>query len=123
MQDRVIFVGLLDDVRPFLAALDPGFVLSSRVETISFACREMMAMGLPVVVTDVAGLPENVEDGVDGWIVPACAPAAVSEVLREALREPEALAVAMRPRARARALAEFGLPRFVAQTGGVPGGA
>ena len=103
MQDRVIFVGLLDDVRPFLAALDLGFVLSSRVETISFACREMMAMGLPVVVTDVAGLPENVEDGVDGWIVPACAPAAVSEVLREALREPEALAV-MSEAARARRL-------------------
>ena len=67
MQDRATFVGLLDDVRPFLAALDLGFVLSSRLETISFACREMMAMGLPVVVSDVGGLPENVEDGVDGW--------------------------------------------------------
>lgn len=115
MQDRVIFVGLLGDVRSFLAALDLGFVLSSRLETISFACREMMAMGLPVVVSDVGGLPENVEDGVDGWVVPACAPAAVSEVLREALREPEALEV-MGEAARARALAEFGLPRFVAQT-------
>ena len=93
MQDRATFVGLLDDVRPFLAALDLGFVLSSRLETISFACREMMAMGLPVVVSDVGGLPENVEDGVDGWVVPACAPTAVSEVLREALREPEALEV------------------------------
>ena len=86
MQDRATFVGLLDDVRPFLAALDLGFVLSSRLETISFACREMMAMGLPVVVSDVGGLPENVEDGVDGWVVPACAPTAVSEVLREAAR-------------------------------------
>ena len=115
MQDRATFVGLLDDVRPFLAALDLGFVLSSRLETISFACREMMAMGLPVVVSDVGGLPENVEDGVDGWVVPACAPTAVSEVLREALREPEALEV-MGEAARARALAEFGLSRFVAQT-------
>lgn len=115
MTDRVIFPGVLDDVRPFLAALDLGFVLSSRVETISFACREMMAMGLPVVVSDAGGLPENVEDGVDGWVVPACTPAAVSEVLREALREPEALA-AMGEAGRAKAVAEFGLQRFVAQT-------
>ena len=122
MQDRVIFVGLLDDVRPFLAALDLGFVLSSRVETISFACREMMAMGLPVVVTDVAGLPENVEDGVDGWIVPACAPAAVSEVLREALREPGARG---HERGRARQGAcRVRIAAFCrADTGGVPGGA
>src|SRR3546814_3136529 len=55
MMDHVIFVGLLDDVRPFIATLDVGFVLSSEVETISFACREMMAMGVPVLVRDSGG--------------------------------------------------------------------
>ena len=74
----------------------------------------MMAMGLPVVVSDVGGLPENVEDGVDGWVVPACAPTAVSEVLRERCANPRRLRSWARPRARA--LAEFGLSRFVAQT-------
>src|SRR5690606_31393217 len=67
---QVSYAGRLEDVRPMLAALDAGFVLSYRVETISFACREMMAMGKPVIVTRHAGLPENVTDGVDGWIVP-----------------------------------------------------
>ena len=85
MQDRVIFVGLLGMCARSWRRWT-CFVLSSRLETISFACREMMAMGLPVVVSDVGGLPENVEDGVDGWVVPACVPAAVSEVLREAAR-------------------------------------
>lgn len=32
--------------------------------------RELMALGLPVLVTRVGGLPENLEDGVEGWIVP-----------------------------------------------------
>jgi len=70
MTDQVIFTGLLDDVRPFLAALDVGFVLSSRLETISFACREMMAAGKPVIVSKVGGLTENVTDGRNGWVVP-----------------------------------------------------
>ena len=96
--------------------------LSSRLETISFACREMMAMGLPVVVSDVGGLPENVEDGVDGWVVPACAPTAVSEVLREALREPEALEV-MGEAARQGAGRVWIVAFCRADTGCVPGGA
>ena len=74
----------------------------------------MMAMGLPVVVSDVGGLPEKCGRRRGRLVVPACAPTAVSEVLREELREPEALEVM--GEARARALAEFGLSRFVAQT-------
>jgi glycosyltransferase involved in cell wall biosynthesis len=48
---------------------DIGFVLSIGVETISFACREMMAMGKPVLVSDYAGLSENIDNNQDGWIV------------------------------------------------------
>jgi len=82
MQDHITHAGALRDVRPFIAAIDVGFVLSTRVETISFACREMMAMARPVIVTDYAGLPENVDAGRDGWIVPPARPAALAEVLR-----------------------------------------
>lgn len=38
---------------------DVGFVLSDDCETISFACREMMAAGLPVIVSDFGGTKEN----------------------------------------------------------------
>lgn len=69
LEKNVIFAGLVNDVRDLISIADFGFVLSTRVETISFACREMMAMGIPVLVSDFAGLPENINHGENGWIV------------------------------------------------------
>ncbi|WP_342227168.1 glycosyltransferase family 4 protein [Rickettsiella endosymbiont of Rhagonycha lignosa] len=67
---QVIFPGLVPDVRPIINLGDIGFVLSNASETVSFACREMLAMGLPVIVSNFSGLPENVTAEHDGWIVP-----------------------------------------------------
>lgn len=114
MADNVIFVGLLQDVRPFIAALDMGFVLSHQ-ETISFACREMMAMGKPVIVSRVGGLPENVTEGRDGWIVPSRTPKAVTQVLSDVLDDRQMLA-RMGTEARQRSLREFSLGMFVQGT-------
>jgi len=69
MKDNVIFTGFMDDVREAVSIADIGFVLSIGVETISFACREMMAMGKPVLVSDYAGLSENINNNQDGWII------------------------------------------------------
>jgi glycosyltransferase involved in cell wall biosynthesis len=112
---QVHFTGRLDDVRPMVAALDVGFVLSWDVETISFACREMMAMGKPVLVSDYAGLPENIRQGEDGWVVPARDRTAIAAVLRRLLDERDGLP-AMGMAARAHAEAEFGMERFVDAT-------
>lgn len=114
MAERVTFTGLLQDVRPFLAALDVGFVLSHQ-ETISFACREMMSMGKPVLVSNVGGLPENITPNVDGWVVPARNPAAVAAWLQEILAGRDRLA-AMGAAARAKAEREFSLENFVIDT-------
>ncbi|MFF7398324.1 glycosyltransferase [Achromobacter sp. NPDC008082] len=115
MTHQVVFTGLLEDVRPFLAALDVGFVLSSRLETISFACREMMAAGKPVIVSKVGGLTENVTDGRNGWVVP---PGSVSSVLTtvSSILNDRSIAVKMGQEARNTALREFSLARFVGQT-------
>lgn len=67
---QVIFPGFVPDVRPSISLGDIGFVLSNASETVSFACREMLAMGLPVIVSNFSGLPENVTEKYDGWIVP-----------------------------------------------------
>jgi len=115
MEDQVIFPGLLEDVRPFVAALDVGFVLSSKMETISFACREMMAMGVPVIVSKAGGLAENVHAGLDGWVVPARAPETVAAVLRDILAQPRLLGPMGRA-AREKAVRDFALTRFVADT-------
>ncbi len=115
MKDQVFFVGPLNDVRPFLAALDVGFVLSWRVETISFACREMMSMGVPVMVSDHGGLPENIISGVDGWIVPRRDIPAIAARVQQIMADPESLKKVGHA-ARARALEHFGIERFVGST-------
>ncbi|SEI58385.1 glycosyltransferase [Achromobacter sp. NFACC18-2] len=115
MQDQVVFTGLLDNVEPVLAALDVGFVLSSRLETISFACREMMAAGTPVIVTSVGGLTENVTEGRNGWIVPPGSPETVARTVSEILRNRSVLQ-AMGVDARSTALKEFSLATFVGNT-------
>lgn len=114
MQDQVVFPGLLDDVRPALAACDVGFVLSYR-EALSFACREVMSLGLPALISNAGGLPENVTVGVDGWIVPVRDPRAIAGVLRGMLADPGRVA-AMGAAAREKSLREFNLARFVEGT-------
>lgn len=118
LQAQVHAAGLLADVRPAIAAIDVGFVLSYATETISFACREMMAMGKPVLLTDYAGLPENITPEREGWLVPVRDPPAIAERLRCMLAHRDSLP-AMCAAARARAEAEFGLERFAERTDAV----
>ncbi|MDQ1107235.1 glycosyltransferase involved in cell wall biosynthesis [Stenotrophomonas rhizophila] len=112
---QVHFAGLLEDIRPFVASGDAGFVLSYDVETISFACREMMAMGKPVMVSDYAGLPENITHGHNGWIVPVRNVAAIAAQV-VALYELRQTLPAVGQAARAHAVEAFGLETFSALT-------
>jgi L-malate glycosyltransferase len=66
--ERVRFVGESRDVAPILAGHDL-FVLPSRSEAFPNALIEAMATGLPVVATDVGGIPEVVRPGVNGQLV------------------------------------------------------
>ncbi len=111
----VRFVGKLEGVVDLIHSADIGFVLSYGVETISFACREMMACGLPVLVSNYADLPANVADGSQGWIVGIRDVRQVSDWLHSAaqgafdLRE-------MGRAARFRAQREFGVEAMIAAT-------
>lgn len=65
------FLGLLDDVRPAVSAMDI-FVLPSRaVETFSNAALEAMAMAKPVVLSDIGGASEMIIDGESGLLFPS----------------------------------------------------
>ena len=67
--DRLTWHGTMPDA----AALFPAFdvlVLSSRTEGTPMVLFEAMAAGVPVVATRIAGIPELVEDGVSGFLVP-----------------------------------------------------
>ncbi|MBV7486731.1 glycosyltransferase family 4 protein [Bordetella sp. BOR01] len=114
MRGQVVFPGLLDDVRDALACCHAGFVLSYR-EALSYACREMMSLGLPALVSNAGGLPENVTDGVDGWIMPVRDVPAIATVLQSMLQDPDRLA-AMGAAARRTAVGHFGLACFAQAT-------
>jgi len=70
--DRVRFVGPLprEGVLELFAAADAS-VLSSAWENLPHAVLESLAVGTPVLATAVGGVPEIVEDGVNGLLVPA----------------------------------------------------
>jgi glycosyltransferase involved in cell wall biosynthesis len=67
--ERTYFPGYRSDLIPVYAAFD-FFLLSSRREGLPNSILEAMAMGLPVVTTDVAGAKELVLDGQTGYVLP-----------------------------------------------------
>ena len=67
--DRVLFLGKQDSVAELLACADL-FLLPSALESFGLAALEAMASGVPVVASRAGGLPEVVEDGVNGYLAP-----------------------------------------------------
>lgn len=80
IENHVTLVGESDDVSGELKRA--GFyVASSRKEGISLTLLEAMAVGLPVVTTDIGGNSEVVEDGVTGCLVPSNDPNALARAI------------------------------------------
>jgi glycosyltransferase involved in cell wall biosynthesis len=68
IEHHVTFLGYCPDLRPFLDAIDI-FALTSRYESFGYVTCEAMAMGKPVVATNVSGSNELVLPGVTGYLV------------------------------------------------------
>jgi glycosyltransferase involved in cell wall biosynthesis len=107
---RVRFLGHRPDIAPVLGALDV-FVLSSHHEGLGSAVMDAMYAGLPVAATRVGGIPELVDEGVDGLLVPARDPAALAAALARLAREPEERK-RMGEKAREKAWARFSAARM-----------
>jgi glycosyltransferase involved in cell wall biosynthesis len=77
---RVVFTGRRDDVPAVTAALDVA-VLPSHREAQGLSILEAMALSRPVVASDVGGIPEMIEDGVTGLLVPHDNPEALAAAI------------------------------------------
>lgn len=69
LQDKVSFLGFRRDVPELLTASDV-FILTSRREGLPKAVLEAMAVGLPIIATDVRGNRDLVKSGENGYLVP-----------------------------------------------------
>jgi glycosyltransferase involved in cell wall biosynthesis len=69
LADRVRFVGFLDDVAPFYQAIDLA-VVPSLVEPLGRIPLEAASYARPSVAYAVGGLPETIQHGESGWLVP-----------------------------------------------------
>lgn len=106
--DRIRFHGRLaaPELRALLRASSVAVVPSRWYENMPLAVLEAFGAGLPVVATGLGGLPELIEPGVDGRIVPPNDPAALGAALRPFVDDP-VLAFSMGQAARAKAVRDY----------------
>lgn len=102
--ERVLFVGFRGDLERLLPAFDV-FCLSSHMEGLGTSLLDAMCFGRPIVATSAGGIPEAVEDGVTGRVVPVRDAPALAAALLELLDD----------RARAAACGAAGRQRFERQ--------
>ena len=87
VEDMVFFLGFREDVPKILSSLDL-FVLSSYLEGMGSSIMDAMAHKLPVVATNVGGIPEVVIDGKTGLLVPPRRPEALAEAILKLYHDP-----------------------------------
>jgi glycosyltransferase involved in cell wall biosynthesis len=108
---QVRFLGQVEDVGPLLLAAD-AVVLPSLWEGLPLTLLEALARGRPVVASAVGGVPEVIEDRVEGRLTPPGDVAALADVLESFHRRPDAALRLGRNGAR-RVRAEFTWNRVV----------
>jgi glycosyltransferase involved in cell wall biosynthesis len=110
---HVLLMGARNDVPLILKGMDV-FCLPSEMEGMPMTVLEAMAAGLPVVTSNVGGLPELVEEGKTGLMVPPRSPEPLEAALL-ALAEDASRAKAMGGAGRERLLNAFSLDQTIAE--------
>lgn len=114
--DRIKFVGIVDQVAPLLNKADL-FLLPSSTESFGLVALEAMASGVPVIASDVGGIPEVIVHGETGYLAPCRDTAAMAahavELLKDE-RKRRQFGLAARDRARTRFNYESIVPQYEA---------
>lgn len=84
---NVFFTGQVGNVGDYVAALDV-FIYPSRHEGLGSILLDAMEFGLPIIATNVGGIPEIVEDGLNGFLCEVDDIAAMSEAILELSHDP-----------------------------------
>jgi len=114
LKNEVLFLGFCDDILRVLKILDI-LVITSLAESFSMAAVEAMAMRVPVIATNIGGLPEVVEDGKTGILVPPGDVNALCSAIKYLVNNPEAR-LKMGENGRLRVLEKFTIEENVRKT-------
>jgi glycosyltransferase involved in cell wall biosynthesis len=114
LEGCIQFLGFRTDIRALLKAFDL-FVLPSLSEGLSSAIMEAMANFLPVIGSDVGGIPELVQDGDNGFLVPPADPEKLAKAIEKLVDDP-AILLRMGLRGRKRLEEQFTLDRKIMET-------
>jgi N-acetyl-alpha-D-glucosaminyl L-malate synthase BshA len=87
LTDDVIFLGEQHDLVSYLSVADL-FLLPSAQESFGLAALEAMACEVPVIASNVGGLPEIIENDVTGYVFPPTESAAMAHTAVELLKDP-----------------------------------
>lgn len=84
LQDRVHLVGFQEDVSSWYQALDL-YIHPSVEEGLGTSILDALGVGIPIIASAVGGIPEAIEDGVTGRLVPPANPTALASMIDELL--------------------------------------
>jgi len=115
--DGIVFAGFRTDIPQCLAMFDV-FTMPSLMEGLCTSILDALAARKPVVASRTGGIPEIVENGETGLLVPPGDAAALAGALIRVLREPD-LAVRMAERGRRKVREQFSIDAMVAGNIGV----
>lgn len=88
VEDRVTFTGYVKDVKDVVGECDI-VILTSTNEALAIALLEGMAAGRPCIASKVGGVPEVVEDGINGILVKPRNPEAIMQAIIKLYEDPE----------------------------------
>jgi N-acetyl-alpha-D-glucosaminyl L-malate synthase BshA len=116
LEDRVIVREKVNEIEDYLQAADLG-LFASETESFCLSILEAMCFGCPSVATAVGGIPEVVEDGRSGLLVPSGDVEQLAAGVSKLIADPPyraALGAAARERARQRFSADVIVPQYEA---------
>jgi glycosyltransferase involved in cell wall biosynthesis len=88
LNEMIHWLGYRDNPYPFISGFDL-YVSPSLTEAAPISVLEAAALGVPILAASVGGVPEMVDHGVSGWLVPPSDPAALAGALKLLLTDKE----------------------------------
>lgn len=89
--DVVKFIGFRKDIPDLMSTADL-FVLPSVAEAFGVVFAEAIYLGVPIVATKIGGIPEIVDDGSDGILIPPADSDAIASTVADLINNPQKLA-------------------------------